>query len=70
VFSTPITITASGSSSGGGASVLAEGGMDADALQLVGLSALFGTTLVAGGVALMLRRRHLTDTGHVTSPRH
>lgn len=57
-FSTPITITASGSSSGGGASVLAEGGMDTTALQLVGLSSLLGTTLIAGGAALMLRRRH------------
>lgn len=61
-FSTPITITASGSSSGGGASVLAEGGMDAGALQLVGIAALLGTTLVAGGAALTLRRRHLTST--------
>lgn len=61
-FSTPITITASGSSSGGGASVLAEGGMRTGALQLVGLAALIGTTLVAGGVALMLRRGRVTST--------
>lgn len=59
-FSTPITITAS--SSGGGASVLAEGGIEAGALQRVGLAALLGTTLVAGGAALMLRRRHGVST--------
>ncbi|GAA2953729.1 SGNH/GDSL hydrolase family protein [Microbacterium schleiferi] len=68
-FSTPITVTASGSSSGGGASVLAEGGMDASALQLVGLTALLGTTLLAGGAVLVLRRRQTGTSQSATARR-
>jgi len=68
-FSTPITVTASGSSSGGGASVLAEGGMDASALQLVGLIALLGTTLLAGGAVLVLRRRQTGTSQSATARR-
>jgi hypothetical protein len=36
--------------------------MRTGALQLLGLVALIGTTLVAGGVALMLRRGRVTST--------
>lgn len=54
-FSTPVTVTAARPASGGGASVLAEGGMDSTTLSLVGLGALLGTALVAGGATLALR---------------